>query len=68
MSGLNVGYFVWVPGVLGRLGIGKIVGVQGNTATIEYFHSIVRRSRETVPALQVKRISRLAPQTRCYVR
>ncbi len=48
-----------------RLGSGKLVGVSGGTATVEYFRSIANRFREQ---LRVESLSivRLPAQTRCY--
>lgn len=49
-----------------ELGIGKCVGLDGETATVEYFDSVARRVERTVDVEDLVTV-RLAHQTRCYV-
>src|SRR5437867_1937691 len=65
--GLQPGVFVRVSGPLSKLGTGKVASCVGDSATVEYFHTIARRCAKTVPVPQVTRIYTVASQTRCYV-
>lgn len=49
-----------------HLGIGKVAAMDGDSATVEYFESIGRRSRLDLPLSSLRRV-RLAPQQRCYL-
>jgi ATP-dependent helicase HepA len=48
-----------------RLGTGKIVRIEGDSAVVEYFHSTAKTVLQEVPLKLLKRVS-LPPQTRCY--
>jgi ATP-dependent helicase HepA len=61
--GYNVGNFVRVDNT--RDGIAKLMAVEGEVATVEYFDSIASQIRRSVPTNALQRVS-LPTQTRCY--
>lgn len=67
MTQLKIGSFVQAGGRLARLGVGKVVGRSGGQATVEYFHSVVRRTTETVSLTELSVLTKVASQTRCYI-
>jgi ATP-dependent helicase HepA len=64
---IHPGSFVWVSGALTPLGIGRVLECAQGQVQVEYFYSIARRCRETVPESQINIVPTLAAQTRCYV-
>lgn len=67
ISSLRVGSFVRAAGDLKKLGVGKIADRSGNQATVEYFHSVAKRSFEKVCLSELTAVMKVASQTRCYV-
>jgi ATP-dependent helicase HepA len=51
---------------INSLGIGKVIDISDNQATIEYFCSIGRRIEKTLPLTNLSRF-KLERQTRCYI-
>ncbi len=51
---------------INTLGIGKVIDISENQATIEYFCSIGRRIEKTLPLTNLSRF-KLERQTRCYI-
>ncbi len=64
---IAVGSFVWSSDSARNLGLGKVTAVAGETATVEYIHSVARRTQVELSISQVHIQERIAPQTRCYV-
>src|SRR5271157_874163 len=63
----RVGTFVRAAGELAELGVGKITDRSGGQATVEYFHSVARRSFKTISLSELVPASKVAAQTRCFV-
>lgn len=57
-----IGRFVWT---FDAAGVGKLVDVEGESATISFFHSIAREELRTYPDRDI-RLAVLAEQTRVY--
>lgn len=62
----HVGSFVWVPGALSKLDIGKVVGCAPGQVSVEYFYSVVHHRQEPVLASEINATQRLASQIRHY--
>lgn len=48
------------------LGIGRVIVAYGDFATVEYFHSIDRRTRHEVPQRDLELVHPIPPQSACY--